>query len=224
MKSSLVYDKHSTEVIGFVDLGEVNAALQSMEEDESQSNKEIATYVLGVMVRGLFNNIKFPYAHFPTTTATGDSLFNILWEAIERFEFLGFKVIACTGDSASQNRKFFKLHKIGALSNDMVSGVCFRTPNCYSEEGRYIHFFADVPHLMKTARNCWARSYSINSTRNLWVSGMLRYRIPYEQGNFSDQFLVPPGVHHTLAVASRLLFTIAHLKLSTHTVLAQQFA
>lgn len=83
----MVYDKHLMEVIGFVELGEVNDALRSMEErinDGSEvANQEVATHVLGVMVRGLFSNLKFPYAHFPTTTTTADSLFNIIWEAVE---------------------------------------------------------------------------------------------------------------------------------------------
>lgn len=134
------------------------------------ANQEVATYVLGVMVHGLFNTLKFPYAHFPTTTTTADSLFNIIWEAVERLEFLGFKVIALTGDGVSPNRKFFQLHKIGAsLSDKTFNGVCFRTPNYYSDEKRYIYFFSDVPHLMKTARNCWSHSYNTGSTRNLWV-------------------------------------------------------
>ena len=34
------------------------------------------------------------------------------------------------------------------------SEIVYRTLNLYSEEKRYIYFFADAPHLMKTARNC----------------------------------------------------------------------
>ena len=52
---------------------------------------------------------------------------------------------------------------------DMIYGVCFRTVNPYSED-RHIYFIADVPHLIKTTRNCWARSYRTGSTPNLWVS------------------------------------------------------
>ena len=56
---------------------------------------------------------------------TADVLFTLNWEAIERLERLGFKVIALTGDGASQNRKFFQLHKDSASQNDMIYGVCF---------------------------------------------------------------------------------------------------
>ena len=44
------------------------------------------------------------------------------------------------------------------MSNtDDDSNVVYRTINLYSP-GRYIWFFADLPHLMKTRRNCIAHS------------------------------------------------------------------
>ena len=83
----------------------------------SVKKRDVAVHILGVMVRGIFTDLKFPYAHFPTTTTTANVLFTLIWEAIERLERLGFKVIALTGDGASQNRKFFSystimLHKM----------------------------------------------------------------------------------------------------------------
>lgn len=57
-------------------------------------------------------NLSFPYAHFATTNLTGENLFTIVWEAIERLERLGFKVIAITADGASPNRKFFRMRAL----------------------------------------------------------------------------------------------------------------
>ena len=37
-------------------------------------SQDVATHALGVMVRGIFTDIKIPYAHFPTTTTTADVL------------------------------------------------------------------------------------------------------------------------------------------------------
>ncbi len=114
------------------------------------------------MIRGVFTDLKFPFAHFPTKDVCGDQLFSIIWEAIENIERLGLKVVALTGDGCSPNRKFFRMH---ARSDEL----CYRIPNIYTTEKRYIYFFSDVPHLMKTKRNCWSHS-SRYGTRNLWVS------------------------------------------------------
>lgn len=168
VRENLVYDKHSEEITGFVQLGEVNDAIQELEQNMSNDIHipKVATHVLGVMVRGLFTNLKFPYAHFPTADLTGECLFTVLWEAIERLERLGFKVIGLTGDGASPNRKFFRLHSKLASDSDLINGVCYRTINPYADE-RYVYFFSDVPHLIKTTRNCW--SHSNGKTRNMWV-------------------------------------------------------
>ena len=45
----------------------------------------VTTHSLGLMVRGIFSSLHFPYAHFViSTNLTGESLLLILWEAIER--------------------------------------------------------------------------------------------------------------------------------------------
>lgn len=108
MKEKLVYDKFEMRVIGFVDLGEVNDQLDKLESGNSKP--EIATYVLTLMVRGIFINLRFPYANFPSKSVTGDALFLIVWEAIERLEKIGFKVLVITGDGASANRQFMNFH------------------------------------------------------------------------------------------------------------------
>ena len=42
--------------------------------------------------------------------------------------------------------------------DDAVSEVTYRTINLYADEERYIYFYADPPHLVKTARNCLRHS------------------------------------------------------------------
>lgn len=106
LKESLVYDKHENQVIGFVDLGELNNDLGRLEQSEGDQHPPVANHMLALMVRGIFTNLQFPYAHFPTSDLSADILFTIIWEAIERLESLGFKVIVVTGGGASPNRKF----------------------------------------------------------------------------------------------------------------------
>ena len=104
LSESLVYDKHSAQVIGFVQLGDVNDQLTQFEHSVDV-HLPVATHMLGLMVRGVFSSLHFPYyAHFATPdNLTGENLFSIMWEAIERLEHLEFKVITLTGDGASQN-------------------------------------------------------------------------------------------------------------------------
>jgi hypothetical protein len=102
------------------------------------------------MVRGVFSNLHFPYAHFATSdNLTGENLFLILWEAIERLERLGLKVIALTGDGASQNRKIFKLHACmhACQHAKAEDGLTYKTNIPYTDEDQYIYFVSDVPHL-----------------------------------------------------------------------------
>ena len=55
------------------------------------------------------------------------------------------------------------------LHCDEEDEVCYKTLNPYSDETRYIYFISDVPHLMKTVRNCWSHSFGHGCTRKLWV-------------------------------------------------------
>ena len=79
---------------------------------------------------------------------------------------MGFKVIALTGDGASSNKKFFRLH----CSNGEADEVCYKTANPYTDENRNIYFISDVPHLIKTIWNCWSHSFVHGCYRKLWVN------------------------------------------------------
>lgn len=84
---------------------------------------------------------------------------------MRNLEESGFKVIVITGDGASPKRNFFKMH---TTSNQ--EEVTYKTKNPYSEDGKEIFFMSDVPHLMKTTRNCWLNSFGHSQMRALWVS------------------------------------------------------
>ena len=61
-------------------------------------------------------------------------------------------------DGSSVNRSLIKLHQVG-------SEVVYKTCNPYANDDRQFYFFSDVPHLMKTARNCLMSKH-----RTLWVN------------------------------------------------------
>lgn len=62
----LVYDKTSGELVGFVNLGNINEHLIKLEQDlQATSASTALASVFMFMVRGFFTNLKFPYATFP---------------------------------------------------------------------------------------------------------------------------------------------------------------
>ena len=161
IKEGLVYNKHTGKIIGFTKLGDINYTLLKIEQGDD--HPPVSKYLLALMVRGTLSSLKFPYAHFATMGVTADMLLPIVDEAINRLECRDLKVISVTADGASPNRKLFHLY-----SSQDVS-VPYKTQNVYSHTGkRWLYFFIDPPHLIKTSRNCWANS-GPNGTRHMQV-------------------------------------------------------
>lgn len=163
IKEDLVYNKHSGEMIGFVNVTDINHHLSAFEQ---QCHSEVlshsfATHMLVFMVRGLFSTLEFPYVQFPIASSTGDVIHPLVWQCIEHLELIGLKVLAVVCDGATPNRKFFRMH---GKSKDI-----YKSTNIY-EKSRPIYFISDVPHLLKTTRNSWSNSHSHKNSRNLWVS------------------------------------------------------
>ena len=171
IKEGIVYDKHECKVMGFVDVGSVNNTLRLFEQsltdgDDEGTNPIVAKHMLVFMVRGIFTKLQFPYVQYPTCDLSADTLFPLVWEVIRNLETAGFKVISLTGDKGSCNTKFFRLHK-KVYESDLE--ITYKVPNPYSTEKRDIYFISDVPHLIKTVRNCWSNSFCHNQARALWV-------------------------------------------------------
>lgn len=93
----------------------------------------------------------------------------IFWKIVSVLEVsLGLKVCAAVNDGASPNRKFFDLHS--NLAGNLELDIVYKTPNIFAVN-RFIYFFADSPHLMKTARNCLYNSGSGSCSRYMWNDG-----------------------------------------------------
>ena len=95
IREDLVFNKHSGELVGFVNLGDINQHLVAFEQalsGERQPSPPLASTMMVFMVRGLFTKLQFAYAQFPCGSITGDLLFGPLWEAVYRLERRGFKV------------------------------------------------------------------------------------------------------------------------------------
>ena len=158
IKEGLVYDKGSALLLGLYDLGGIVQELKDYEEKitcDLPHRRPLAKSMMVFMVRGIFCDIKFPYAQFPLASGTGYDLFPLVWQAIDRLACNGINVMGITADGASINRKMFRLHC-------PEESLIYKTTNIYTNKD--IFFFSDPPHLLKTIRNAFA-----SPVRNLWV-------------------------------------------------------
>ena len=165
VQEDLVWDKNTNELIGFVDLGDIDlnyAALKKVDD--------IATHVLVFLIRSVVNPLSYSFATFATTGVNSSQLFLIFWRAVAILEMTcNLKVIATVSDGASQNRAFYRMHI--AFTDDAGKDVVYRAVNLYASEQRFIWFFCDAPHLIKTARNCLANSGAGRNSRLMWNDG-----------------------------------------------------
>ena len=141
IKEDLVYDRHTRELVGFIDLDKTGNQLLALEHALLDENPKLAKYMLVVMVRGACSDFKYPLACYATDGIKSKLKDTIVWEAVEVLEaIVGLKVLYLTCDGASLNRRFFELH-----GDDR--------PAWYRENimdpTRNIYFISDAPHLTK---------------------------------------------------------------------------
>ena len=164
VQDGLVYAKYTGELIGFVDLGDIEINQGTLENMD-----ELATHVLVFLVKSFMNSMSYSLATFATTGVTSFQLYPIFWKGVAILELqVNLKVIAATCDGASQNRKFFRMHP---KADDNNSDVMYKTKNVYAKDGRSLWFIPDPPHLLKTARNCLSNSGSHKNSRYLLNNG-----------------------------------------------------
>ncbi|CAB4003821.1 Hypothetical predicted protein [Paramuricea clavata] len=162
--SDLVFDKNSGDLVGFMDLGDPMTNFACLDEKDT-----IATHALAFLVRGLCTDVKHIIAYFFTGNVTSYQLMPIFWKVVSILELsLDLWVVGLVNDGASPNRKLFNLHD--KLAVDQKCDVVYKTINVFAPS-RFIFFFADIPHLMKTARNCLYNSGSGSHSRLMWNDG-----------------------------------------------------
>ena len=102
IQSSLVFDKHGNELIGFVDLGDedVNIAAYSC--------LVIASHVLAFMIRGVASDLKYILEYFSTENVTSYQLMPLFWKAVSILKLeCNLWVCAAVSDGASPNKVLY---------------------------------------------------------------------------------------------------------------------
>ena len=179
IKEDLVYDKHTSQIIGFVNLGNANDQLNSLtctgnatHSSVGADSSIVADHMLVFMVRGLLTDLEFPYAQFATRASSATELFPIVWEVVRNLESCSLKVLAITCDGASQNRKFFKMHQSSKNSKNAPKNSknsknsesdpqnsktvpVYKTVNPYSQDKRPLFFISDITQLLVTLFCPW---------------------------------------------------------------------
>ena len=176
IKSNLVYKRSTGKLIGFTAMGDVSEEFRIFSEyvkhdvhdtqvgssdSAKKYQRDIATHVNVFMVRGLLTNLCYPFAYFASTGFTSTQLYACTMEATQVLESLGFLVRALVSGGASPNRKFYNIVSEGVDS-------FYFTQNPFDRRKR-IYLISNVPHLLKTTRNCFKNSCWNKNTRNLHV-------------------------------------------------------
>ena len=114
-----------------------------------------------------------------------------MWEVIEALEMYGIPVVSLTSDGAKPNRRFYKMCQLGPT-------VEYKTSNPFRADQAELFFFCDVPHLLKTARNCFSNSFSHSKTRKMQVKNFYTGMELFFQG--TDAFCWQKGVNCELFI------------------------
>ena len=88
--------------------------------------------------------------------------------------------------------------------------VVYRTRSLFATDERYVYFFSDLPHLVKTARNCLYNSGSGKCTRYMWNSGF--HLLWSHISNFYNE-----NLNYGLKLVPKL--TYEHISLSPYSVM-----
>ena len=167
IKSGLVFSKSSRRLVGFIELCNVSSDLKKLESIMCCKNQEdiptLVDHMLVLMARAIFKpSFTFPVAQYPTLSLTAEELYPLVWNTVEALELNEFEVLSVTCDGLSANRKFFRISSTESLN------IPYKTINPY-DQSRSVYFFCDVPHLLKTARNCFSNSFAHSHSRKLKV-------------------------------------------------------
>ena len=107
IQENIVWDKHSGELIGFFDLGNININYATLENVQ-----KLATQVLVFLVKSVMNSLSYSFATLATDGITAFQIMPVFWKVLKYLERINLKVIAATADESLQNRIIFGMYKL----------------------------------------------------------------------------------------------------------------
>ena len=94
-------------------------------------------------------------------------MFDSTWEVISACEGVGVEILSVVCDGSAVNSAFIAMH---TPATKCSSGVVFDTVNMCAPD-RTLYFLSDPPHLIKTIRNCFAKSGTHQRCKRLTKGG-----------------------------------------------------
>lgn len=138
IQSNLVFDKHTNELIGIVDLGDATVNYATLDNID-----ELATHVLVFYVRGQEAELKFCAAYHATSGDTSYQIMPLFWKVVGLLKiYCSLQVVATVSDAASFNRKFYRMHR-SLQRNAVDDSVVYKTTNIFRPDHEI--FFSSKP-------------------------------------------------------------------------------
>ena len=106
IQEDLVWDKHTGELIWYVDLGDPDLSNATLKKPD-----EVASHILLFLLRSIVNPLKFTLANFATSNVKTIQLFPLFWKAVDIVEDnCNLQVVTVTSDAASSNQTMYHMH------------------------------------------------------------------------------------------------------------------
>ncbi|KAK3908837.1 Transposable element P transposase [Frankliniella fusca] len=214
IRSGIVISRKTGEVVGYVQLSEVEKELELLEAEiaeKEEPRRQVAKKLLVYLAVGITNSLQGVVGVYTTGgNFTAGQVYTRTWNIIYRMESQGMKVLCLTCDGASVNKKFFKMH----TNLDPTSKFIYKTHNMACGEDRPLFFITDPVHIVKSLRNNFSNSHSHKKTREMWKNGE------------SISWAVIENLFHLTKGQNSLdlKLTKAHVKLTSHSCMKVIFA
>ncbi|ODM92118.1 DNA transposase THAP9 [Orchesella cincta] len=143
-QEGITFEKNTMKFKGYIDYAEFSSDLKP-----SKSTKKEADHCLVIMIRFMNSKVTQPIAAFATRgAAPGNILAKMVLACITRLENVNLEVVGVVSDGASTNKSAWKELGIGVKNGKITSSI--QNP---VDEQRQVHFFCDMPHIIKYVRN-----------------------------------------------------------------------
>ena len=101
IESGLPFDKHSGNLVDFIDLGDPMTNFACLQDEDT-----LATHALAFLVRGFCTDLKHVIVYFFTGNVSSFQLMPVLWKVLSTLEFsLNLYILGLVNDGASANGK-----------------------------------------------------------------------------------------------------------------------
>ena len=184
---NLVYESATGRLIGYASVNEVQTELKNLEAflsdpEAPAARPPLASKVLTFLIKGVSSSVKEVVATYAVDTLSKEMMYGWTWDVIGKCEQAGAAIAAFASDGSSVNRGFIKMNKPFTEGSGVVYDTLNKCAprsvlNKEKNQQRVLYFIADVPHLIKTIRNCFASSSNKRFLNKKTGKMMLRRRL-----------------------------------------------